>query len=97
MNEHRRVSRLTIVGLNTVYVAYIRMEPIVTPIGKRKQGTTDSQSPWAMARLEFVTQILVRFGLLASDQVLTEEGKLLDKFNIAGILSGSNSRTALNS
>jgi hypothetical protein len=83
VNEHRRDSNKTIVGLNTVWVAYVRMNPVVTPIGKRKQGTTDPQSPWAMARLQFVTQILVRFGLLAADRVLNEQGNLPDKFNVA--------------
>ncbi len=36
-----------------------------------------------MARLEFVTQILVRFGLLAADKVRSKKGNLPDKFNVA--------------
>ena len=82
VNEHRRDNHLTVVGLTTIWTAYLRLDPVITPIRKRKQGTTEVDSPWAKARLEFVTQILVRFGLLTAAEVTDCSGKIPDRFNI---------------
>jgi hypothetical protein len=74
------------VGLTTVWMAYLRLKPVITPIKKRKQGSNDPASPWAKARLEYVTQILVRFGgLLTTEEIagLAGPGGLIpDKFNV---------------
>jgi hypothetical protein len=86
LNEHRQQKNLPTVGLTTVWMAYLRLKPVITPIRKRKQGSNDPASPWAIARLEYVTQILVRFGgLLTTEEVagLAPPGELIpDKFNV---------------
>ncbi len=64
VNKHRRDNNLSFVGLTTVWNAYLRLAPVVSPIRKQKQGTMEVTSPWAKTRMEFVTKILFQFGLL---------------------------------
>jgi hypothetical protein len=89
VNEHRRESKECTVGLSTVFSAFHRMNPVITPIAKRKQGTTDPNSPWAKARLEWVTQILVRFGILTGNQVTAPLVNVPDKFNATKVIHTS--------
>jgi hypothetical protein len=82
LNEHRRQNDLEVVGLTTVWMAYLRLKPIVTPIKKRKQGSNDPNSPWAKARLEYVSQILGRFGAMPSiDDLKAPDGTIPGKYN----------------
>ena len=73
----RRVSK------STVYRAFLRLQPFVTPIKKRPQGNYSRESVWARARLEWVTQLLVRFGILGVDRLeqIYGAGMIPDKFN----------------
>jgi hypothetical protein len=75
--QERRVSK------STVYRAFLRLQPFVTPIKKRPQGNCSKDSVWAKARLEWVTQLLVRFGILGIDrlQQIVGEGTIPEKFN----------------
>ncbi len=59
VKEHQRDIDLTVVGLTTVWNAYLSLQPVISPKQQRKQGTTEVTSPWAKARMEFVTQILI--------------------------------------
>jgi hypothetical protein len=72
--QERRVSK------STVCRAFLRLQPFVTPI---PQGNCSKDSVWAKARLEWVTQLLVRFGILGIDrlQQIFGEGTIPEKFN----------------
>ena len=52
------------VGVTTVWAACRRLNPLVTAIQKRKQGSSDPDSEWARSRLNWVTQLMVLFLLL---------------------------------
>lgn len=47
----------------------LRMKPTFVPVGKRKQGSNDPESDWARARYNFVTQLLIRYGLLEDKDI----------------------------
>jgi hypothetical protein len=68
VNEHRKQldppPGLLEVVVSAVYGAHLRLEPVVTAILDRKQGSFDKTSGWAKARLMFVLQLLIRFGLM---------------------------------
>ena len=64
VNEHRRQSQLEALTLSAVQSAVARFKPKVVKVKKRKQGSTDPNNPWSMARYRWVTQLLVRFGVL---------------------------------
>jgi len=63
VNTHRGPP-LVAVGRSAVHGASLRLKPLVTPILDSKQGAFDVTSAWAIARLFFVLQLLVRFGLM---------------------------------
>ena len=52
------------VGRTAVYSAVQRLNPKVTAVLIAKQGSYDVASPWAIARLRFSCQLLVRLGLM---------------------------------
>jgi hypothetical protein len=54
VNEHRGGNDAERVGLSTVYEAYKRLNPVITVVKKRKQGTTDPDTDWSKGRLEWV-------------------------------------------
>jgi hypothetical protein len=60
VNEWRVSQGMMHLGESAVYSAHLRMEPDVTPIGNRKQGAFDSDTPWAKARYGWVIQLLTR-------------------------------------
>ena len=64
INLHRQESGLEEVGRSAVYSAHLRLDPVETPISDAKQGTFDEESPWAKARLMWVLQLLIRFGIM---------------------------------
>ena len=43
------------VGILSIRNCAQRMNPIMTAIGKSKQGSSDPESPWAKARLQRMT------------------------------------------
>jgi len=44
LNEHWGQKNLPTVGLTTVWMAYLRLKPAITPIRKRKQGSNDPEN-----------------------------------------------------
>ena len=62
----------------------IRLKPHVSAIGDSKQGNLDMDSPWAKARLGWVTQLLIRFGVLDVDKVCVP--RFFDIHSIGGPL-----------
>jgi hypothetical protein len=95
LNEHRRQNQLEVVGLTTVWMAYLRLKPIISPVKKRKQGSNDPTSPWAKARFEYVTQILVRFGeKVLVDDIKAPDGSIPDKFDLAKLTKVSINQVA---
>ncbi len=95
LNEHRLQKNLEVVGLNTVWMAYLQLKPVLTPVKKRKQGSNDPNSPWAMARLEHVTQILVRFGAMPStDKIKSADGSIPSKVDAAKLTKVSINQVA---
>jgi hypothetical protein len=61
VNEYRAEVGLVHVGRSTVYSAFKRMQPVITPLVKLKQGSVDEDSAWAQARFGFVTQLAIRY------------------------------------
>ena len=51
-----------LVTLSCVYGCLQRLSPLITPVKKRKQGSINPEDPWA--RKNWVTQLLVRLGIL---------------------------------
>ena len=47
-------------GLSATYQCYLRMQPTVTVVMKRAQGSTDPSSAWCQACHGWVTQLLIR-------------------------------------
>ena len=64
INLHREARGLQVLGRSAVYSAHLRLNPVVTPILDAKQGSFDEDSPWAKARLMWVLQLLIRFGIM---------------------------------
>ena len=73
INLYREKTGLVHVGWSAVRSAYHRMNPVVTRILRCCQGSTDPDSRWAKARLPWVTQLAVRFGILKLDDCTPEE------------------------
>ena len=59
VNQHRLQNGEEEVGRSCIYNAYLRLEPVVTPIKKRKQGSLSKDSEWAKARKELVLQFRI--------------------------------------
>jgi hypothetical protein len=62
INEYREEEHLPDVGLSTVRRTMNRLRPVIRRVKRRKQGNRNPDSPWAKARLRWVTQLLVRLG-----------------------------------
>ena len=66
VNDHRKQCDppLIEVGRSAVHSGSLRLMPLMTPILDAKQGSFDENSAWAIARTNFVLQLLVRFGVM---------------------------------
>jgi hypothetical protein len=62
LNEYGSIEHRDPVGLTTVRRKIQRLRSVIRKIRKRKQGSKYVNSPWAKARLQWVTQLLVRLG-----------------------------------
>ena len=69
VNLHRQEGNLEMLSESSVISAYRRLKPKISKIRKRKQGSNDPTSSWSRARLEWTTQLLVRFGELRLDEL----------------------------
>ena len=82
VNWHRRENELEMLSESCVVEAIRRMKPVVKKIKKRKMGSTDPNSDWAIAQKNWCTQLLVRLGEIEMPRpvekrfCLTEIGKL---------------------
>ena len=62
VNEFRMQNGQESVGLSAVCGMVKKLNPKVDEVGRRKQGSTDPESAWAGARLNWVTQLLICLG-----------------------------------
>ena len=67
VNHHRLECGLELLSESSVVSVIRRMKPKLKKIRKRKQGSTDPDSPWSRARLQWSTQLLVRFGEIENE------------------------------
>lgn len=86
LNLYREEQGLTHVGRSCVYDAVKRMQPVVTKIGKRQQGSYDPQSYWAIANYRWSVQVLLRMKVITVDEIPMDlwepkDGPLPDCFN----------------
>lgn len=63
VNVYRNSKNKIHVGVTSIYSAYLRMQSTVSPIKAAKQGSSDVDSPWAVARLGWCTQLAIRLGI----------------------------------
>jgi hypothetical protein len=73
VNEHRKQSGKSDICLYTLHQAYLRLEPVIRPIQRSKQGSCDPKSAWAIAQKNQSRQLLIRFGV-DGDHFYFEEG-----------------------
>ena len=64
VNKLMREQNETCITLSAVYGCARRLNPLITSVKKRKQGSIDPEDPWCIARKNWVTQLLVRLGVL---------------------------------
>eukprot|EP01046_Picozoa_sp_COSAG06_P044010 COSAG06_NODE_5860_length_3241_cov_9.433164_2_plen_781_part_01 len=62
LSQSRHSRKLEWVGLSAVYGLHLRLKPVVTMIEDCKQGKSDPDSHWAMARDASLTQLALRLG-----------------------------------
>ena len=62
INEYRSENNLCLVRFACVYGLHCRLKPKVRRVKKRKTGSRDVGSEWAMARYNWVRQLIVMFG-----------------------------------
>ena len=67
VNQHRLEGGLELLSESAVVSTIRRLKPKLKRVKRRKQGSTGPNSPWSRARLEWTTQLLVRFGELGED------------------------------
>eukprot|EP00978_Attheya_sp_CCMP212_P039955 scaffold212967_cov35-Attheya_sp.AAC.1 len=60
VNEHRVQNGKIDICFYTLHQAYLRLEPVVRPIQRSKQGSCDPESAWAIARKNQSQQLLIR-------------------------------------
>jgi hypothetical protein len=76
INEYRVELDLYDVGYTTVRRSMKHLDPDIRKIRRRKQGKRDPNSPWAKARLRWLTQLLVRLGKHNFDPAAKEKDHL---------------------
>ena len=64
INMHRLDNGYELISKSCVLYALQKMKPRVVRIKKRKQGSSDPNSAWSLARNAWCTQLLARFGKL---------------------------------
>jgi hypothetical protein len=79
INEYREEEHLPDVGFSTVHRTTDRLRPVIRRVKRRKQGNMNPDSPWAKARLRWVTQLLVRLGEHVFDHKAKEKNEYLNR------------------
>jgi hypothetical protein len=64
VNTFRREQGLLSLTLGCVYALIVRLKPKAQRVRYIKQGSNDPTSPWARARLAWIMQLAIRFGLI---------------------------------
>ena len=64
VNTFRREQDLLSLTLGCVYALIVRLKPKAQRVKYIKQGSNDPTSPWARARLAWIMQLAIRFGLI---------------------------------
>jgi hypothetical protein len=72
INEYMEEEHLPDVGLSTIRRTMNRLRPVTRRVKRRKQGNRNPDSPWAKARLRWVTQLLIRLGEHVFDHTAKE-------------------------
>ena len=60
LNKYLLENDLDFVTTSQVQGVIKRLEPDASAIEKAKQGSSDPESPWAKARVQWIVQLLVR-------------------------------------
>ena len=69
VNTHRKAEALPLLTMSAVYSCIKRLQPLVEPVGKKKQGSMDAEAPGSKARFRWCLQLGMRFGLLDSSHI----------------------------
>jgi len=72
VNEFREQNGQEPVGKSAIAGMVKRLNPKVDDVTRRKQGSMDSESAWAIARTNWVMQLLVTFGKICNNQITAE-------------------------
>ena len=80
LNNHRMDNDKNLYGYSAIYNCYKSMKPKVTHYKIKKQGSTDADSPWALASHRQFLQLLIRFNKIE------DTDSLLDQFKEDGVL-----------
>ena len=80
---------MELIGFIPVYKWYLKLRPLVTPIKKRKQGSSDPDNRWYKARLRQNLQLLIRYGKIEEDD------PILDEFKVNGVLPDYSTKSKL--
>ena len=75
-------------GLSETYSCYLRINPTITVVQKRAQGSDPPNSAWCQACMAWVTQLLIRTRQEIPEEwggPLTEEEKMLPWFNVLNL------------
>jgi hypothetical protein len=79
VNLHLEEEKEPLVTVSAIRGCYQRLGAKTIRIPKKRQGTTDIDSPWAKARVRFNTQFLIRSGKLESQE--DADGTIPDYYN----------------
>jgi len=64
-------------GVSAVYSAHKRLDPEMTRVKSRKQGSYDAESKWAKARYHWVSQLMIRLSEWKPDLAELKAAKLV--------------------
>ena len=70
VNIYRSEMNKPRVGYSSVYSIIDKLQPKISTIKSRKQGSLDADSNWAKARFQWVMQLLYRFDMLSLSDVV---------------------------
>ena len=87
VNQYRMDNQLPLRGLNQISGLLKRLETISVAVTKGKQGNINADSPWAKARYNWTTQLMVCFGLMAIPEPIPQfDPALLPKYSIYNVV-----------
>ena len=99
VNMYRGENGSIHVGRTCVYDTCQRMQPVMTKVLKRQQGSYDVNSNWAVANYRFAIQMCLRLGVLEQEEIPLEiydpkkDGDIPDCFNVKELTPFSHANT----